>query len=419
MANVCNPIDKKWIEETYPKSYSKTKISSVNGLLHTRNVLKLKVKNDLLTLLKNRKICDRYVNDTSVAESTKITRASTINGFAKKLNEKYNKEIFDEDYLDYFNEIMKTKQETRNKDKGENKGKQNVVAQNLTLQDIYDCYDYYEKFSPLSNEHLYLATITFLPPRRLDWGLSKFVKDKVPTKRAKETNYIVRKGDDIELDFYAFKTYHILGVWKRLLKNENFMYYDKLKTFTRVNPDKLASIIKESYEQNPRTYFIEKDKNKKFGNFSQFITQTFRKGINKQITNTDLRQVFITAVLDHQRFDKNTLLAICFDCGQQSLETQYSYYRITDENINEIQKDKEVQKGQLPLPEIEVIEKEGVEKPSLETVQEPVEAPEYKPTDVQDVEIAKQPSPQKGDKISRILREIYKALGNIIEIYEE
>jgi hypothetical protein len=306
----------------------KSIISIVNTLIQKANDKKIKYV-DLVNLLENKEFVLYYINSYP-ATSTQRNKTGMLYGLMKKY--KMNQE-----YLNFWEAEMKKKSKVDKDKKGDtlNQHRENITTQNLTINDLYNALDYWEKKDKYGLYHLVLATYTYILPRRLDFRHAVFV-DKLPTKIKKDENYIIidNKGK-VRLVFYNFKTVKKLEFWDRKLKNNEFSYLNSInKVHPRFDPEKLQRVITQSYLKNKRKYFIELDGDiYSQSGFSNLVSTAFKQAIKKHVVATDLRSIVISEIFNNPKINLASKYEeeMANDMGQKEIGTMRNYRIIQNE----------------------------------------------------------------------------------------
>jgi len=329
------PKDREFIVKHYKDTTSKNILTTANTLVRFARKyegLEDSTGNDLTKLLLQKEFLLAYV-ESYPNTATQRNKMGTLHGLMEKieLHKTTKKRIFTQEYLDHFSteqsRVSKVDQDA--KDNKLNQHRQNIVEQKLTIKDLYNALDYYEKKAPYSKSHLILALCTYLLPRRLEWQHCVFVKS-LPTNPDKKLNYIVLSRGKVRLVYYNFKTAHKMGVWDRTLENKNFEYKDAIKlAHPRFNPERMRDIFIESYRRKPRTYFIELTGGDSYtqSGCSMLMKAAFTSSIKKNVNNTDLRAIVISAIFNNPRINLPSKYEtqMANDMGQKDSATQRAY----------------------------------------------------------------------------------------------
>jgi hypothetical protein len=230
-----------------------------------------------------------------------------------------NYNFIDPDIKTYLDEVN---------DKLKNERNDNPTIQipktNNTLEDIYELLT---KFDNEPLKLLYLQCNLFIPCRRLeDWKYAVFV-EKLPINPDIKLNYVVVGDEYVRLYFNRYKeqVHKVLGVWDKTLKNDNFEYI-RFLTNTKLDPEKLGLLLKNSYFNNKREYLFGYPDDNKFNIFSNSIF-----GLCKEPTTQNIvRHLFITNFKDNYKLNQQTQLKIAIDMGQSNINIQAQYELIPE-----------------------------------------------------------------------------------------
>jgi hypothetical protein len=333
--------DEKFIIDNWKDSTSENVSNTFSRFIEIVHQISRKYKkvNDLDVLLKDLKL----IKDYSKAYTNSGTLANKLGSMVSYMDKKNKKKnTFIQKHIDDVRTLMMSASKDKEEVKlsTDNQHRKNVADQKLTVQDMYDCLDYWEEKDYGGLNHLIMCSYCYILPRRLDFRLAQFVT-KLPTKPNKKINYIIvdEKKKKVSFAFYTFKTSSKMEPWIIDLNNkDNFSYEKDVKTvLSKFDPKKLQDIILESYKENPRRNFFELNGSElKQSTLSQRIKNLFITSVKKVVNATDMRSIVISDILNtpYLNLTSRIELDIAIAMGQNDISTQRSY-RI-------IQKDKDV-----------------------------------------------------------------------------
>jgi len=228
------------------------------------------------------------------------------------------------------------------------------VELNFTYKDLYN---HFLKMKVNTPEYIYMATLIYLPCRRLDWQHAMFIKenDFNPDFVNKELyNFVIINNDNtISLEFYNFKTRNkgVLPVYKKKLVSSEFTHLNKAKKYWYFNPEKLGEILINYYKEIKEQRFILTDK---FDGFTPNTCTNWVKKILKKFNanSNNIRKLCVSTVMNNAGLYMTTVekKEFAIDMGQTSIETQDTYREVPDMCNEEEDSEEEIEE--------EIVEKE-------------------------------------------------------------
>jgi hypothetical protein len=268
---------------------------------------------------------DTYFENKEI--STKQKFISSLNSVLLKLYD-YDNSLIEKKLLDEVNFKFKTISEICTKNQ---QTKKNDI--DFTLKDIYDIFEKTKKNTP---EYIYLASILFIPPRRLDWEFAFYIREddynRITDFKTFDYNYVIINNDKtVTLSFHhKFKNLKALGFYKQKLINSEYTYFDKVKDCTYMSPKQFGDILIDFYNENLGRRFVLTDKFKGFGKkqFSNWVKRHPLKTL--KTCQTKIRNCWISSVLNNVGIYMNTAekLAFAKDMGQKTLTIQDTYREV-------------------------------------------------------------------------------------------
>lgn len=200
----------------------------------------------------------------------------------------------------------------------------------IELYKLFDCYP------ENSIEYLFIATCLLIPPRRRDWKNAIFVREKPKEIDIEKKNYvIIYDNNTVELLFYHSKISNYVDFWNKILNNSNFGYLDACPLF---NPNKLAKLLINSYNSNPREQVFS---------YNTVYQKVFKKNkLNFDLCPDDIRHSFADYIwIDNSKMQNYYIYSITKDIGETNPMTFRSYSRLGKEEQQNIEvKSKELSK---------------------------------------------------------------------------
>ncbi|MEY2703651.1 MAG: hypothetical protein RLY43_2290 [Bacteroidota bacterium] len=362
--------DERFVLSHWRTSTGEKHVGNLNSFIKRTHDVHPSKKNirDLEILLQDMKLIEEYCEPYKNT-GTKANKYSTFIAFMREKN-KEKKDTFKESDIEELRQLMQKNQKGWEDDKlaTKNKHRKNIVKQQLNINHMYECLDYWEKENPLGIEHLTMATLCYILPRRLDWRLAEFV-DKKPEKPNKNKNYIIIDvvKNNVELLFFNFKTSNKMQFWNTSLDKEDFDFSDEVvKVLPRFNPEKLKKLIIKSYKENYRKYFLEFNGTlMKQPTFTTKIKNMFMKAIGKDVNATDTRAIVISQIFNNPylKLSSQHEKEIAVSMGQTSTETQRMYRIILESGNYEVIKLHDLPEDDVPpeVPPNEIDQEEKTE----------------------------------------------------------
>lgn len=129
-----------------------------------------------------------------------------------------------------------------------------------------------------SIEKLLLSVYTFLPAMRCDFGMVRLYKNRLPTEREREKNYILMKDNTAILHLGTYKTHKKYGDYEVEI------------------PAELFNEIKASLKEKERDYLFVDNKGKpqSRNTYCAWTMRVFKKLFNKPLTVSLIRHSFIS-----------------------------------------------------------------------------------------------------------------------------
>lgn len=281
-----------WLMENYPIDNTRRNIQNT-----INKIQKLYPLTPLITLLMDLSIIGEF-SETIDNISTKHGHLCRLISLARKMQDRYPERLTD-DYIDKMVSFKNSFEEKYQEYRKSNKSRANVSEENLVMKDFYDAYD---RIEHRGLEFLMLACIVLMPPRRLDWRHCVFV-DNIPDEPDKKVNYIILGGEYVVLRFYNYKNTKYskkrgIDYWERTLNNDLFVYYPKIKPFTKIDFELFGLFLRDSYKEYPRKYLFPSGTGglRTDEHFSKWAKYHLQQWIHKKITFTNARTLFCTLV---------------------------------------------------------------------------------------------------------------------------
>jgi hypothetical protein len=215
-----------------------------------------------------------------------------------------SKELYDK-FVDRYNNISNKVQDKQDKQEYTTK---------YNLDKLHKIMNMYPEDSI---EYLFFATSLLVPPRRRDWGDAIFVT-QIPDI-IENKNYVVIENDEVYLLFNAFKISKV-NMYEKLLNNNEYAY---LKYDLKLNPDKLATLLKKSYKNNPREYVFMNTRDE----WQSYVTDLY----NGFSQNT-FRHCFAQYLFSNFNLNELYLKKIAWDFGDKSTHTMRLHYTNPNQN---------------------------------------------------------------------------------------